>query len=116
VLNASEAVFGKRTLPSGFEYFPVGYHGRSSTVVISGTGVVRPKGQFRDGEKVVFGATRKLDYELEVAAVIGKASMMGEPVGIEDADEYIFGCVLVNDWSGEFPLSLGPRRRAGGKG
>jgi len=107
VLNASEAVFGKRNLPSGFEYFPIGYHGRSSTVVVSGTDIVRPKGQFRDEEKVVYGATRKLDYELEVAAVVGKASVLGEPVGIEDADTYIFGCVLVNDWSGEFsPLDL----------
>lgn len=60
---------------------------------------MRPKGQFRDEGKVVFGATRKLDYELEVAAVVGKASVLGEPVGIEDADTYIFGCVLVNDWS-----------------
>jgi fumarylacetoacetase len=71
---------------------------------------VRPKGQFRYEEKVVYGATRKLDYELEVAAVVGKASVLGEPVWIEDADTYIFGCVLVNDWSGEFsPLLLAPQ-------
>lgn len=107
VLNASEAVFGTRSLPSGFEYFPVGYHRRSSTVVVSGTGVARPKGQFRDQNgKVGFGPTRKMDYELEVAAVIGKASVLGEPVGIEDADEYIFGVVLLNDWSGEFLFRL----------
>jgi len=65
--------------------------------------IVRPKGQFRDQEgKVVFGPTRKLDYELEVAAFVGNDSKMGESVGIEEADEYIFGVVLVNDWSGEF--------------
>jgi fumarylacetoacetase len=102
VLNAAEAVFGKRSLPPGFEYFPVGYHGRTSSIVPSGTPIVRPKGQFRDEEgKVVFGATRRLDYELEVAAVIGKPSVLGEPVAIEDADDYIFGCVLLNDWSGK---------------
>jgi fumarylacetoacetase len=63
---------------------------------------VRPNGQYRDEEgKVVFGATKRLDYELEVAAVIGKPSVLGEPVAIENADEYIFGCVLLNDWSGK---------------
>ncbi|PMD39408.1 Fumarylacetoacetase [Hyaloscypha variabilis F] len=100
VLNAAEAVFGKRSLPPGFEYFPVGYHGRTSSIVPSGTPIVRPNGQYRDEEgKVVFGATKRLDYELEVAAVIGKPSVLGEPVAIENADEYIFGCVLLNDWS-----------------
>ncbi|KAE9381064.1 hypothetical protein N431DRAFT_391948 [Stipitochalara longipes BDJ] len=100
VLNAAEAVFGKRSLPPGFEYFPVGYHGRTSSIVPSGTPIVRPKGQFRDEEgNIVFGATKRLDYELEVGAVIGKPSVLGEPVSIEEADDYIFGCVLVNDWS-----------------
>ena len=50
----------------------------------------------------MYGPTQRLDYELEVAAVIGKASVLGEPVKIEEADEYIFGLVLLNDWSGEF--------------
>lgn len=55
----------------------------------------------------MFGATRRLDYELEVAAVIGKASVLGEPIDIKDADEYIFGLVLLNDWSGKFVLRSG---------
>jgi fumarylacetoacetase len=105
VLNAGEAVFQKRVLPTGFEYFPVGYHGRTSTVVPSGTPIVRPKGQYRDASgSIVFSPTKRLDYELEVAAVIGKPSILGDPVSIEDADEYIFGLVLLNDWSGEFSL------------
>lgn len=102
-LNAGEAVFKKRELPPGFEHFPIGYHGRSSTFVVSGTPIKRPRGQYRgpDG-KVVFGATQRLDYELEVAAVIGKPSEMGKPVKVNDADEHIFGLILLNDWSGEF--------------
>ena len=55
----------------------------------------------------MFGPTRRLDYELEVAAVIGKASVLGEPVDIKDADEYIFGLVLLNDWSGELGFCSG---------
>jgi fumarylacetoacetase len=95
-------VFKKRELPPGFEHFPIGYHGRSSTIVVSNTPIVRPRGQYRDLEgNVVFGPTRRLDYELEVAAVIGKPSNLEEPVRINDADDHIFGLVLVNDWSGE---------------
>lgn len=101
VLNAGEAVFGKRELPPGFEYFPVGYHGRASSIVVSGTPIARPRGQYRDAEgKVVFGRTKRLDYELEVAAVVGKPSKLGEPVSIGDADDHVFGLVLLNDWSG----------------
>lgn len=106
VLNASDAVFGKRELPPGFEYFPVGYTGRSSSIVVSGSPVRRPKGQFREGENVVFGATRRLDYELEIGCVIGKPSAIGDPVSIEDADDHIFGLVLLNDWSGMCALSF----------
>jgi fumarylacetoacetase len=116
-LNAGEAVFQKRVLPTGFEHFPVGYHGRTSTVVPSATPIIRPRGQYRDATGfVVFGPTKRLDYELEVAAVIGKANVFGEPVKIEEADEYIFGLVLLNDWSGESAcaaLTLRLRTRSG---
>lgn len=102
VLNASEAVFKKRELPSGFEYFPVGYTGRTSSIVVSGTAITRPKGQFRDIDgKVVFGPTRRLDYELEVACVIGMPNKIGESISVADADDHIFGVVLMNDWSGK---------------
>ena len=116
-MNAGEAVFQKRVLPTGFEYFPVGYHGRTSTVVPSTTPIIRPRGQYRDATgSVVFGPTKRLDYELEVAAVIGKASALGEPVKIEDADEYIFGLVLLNDWSGEFACAALTLRITTGSG
>jgi fumarylacetoacetase len=109
-LNASEAVFGQRNLPPGFEHFPIGYHGRSSTLFVSGTDIVRPKGQFKnDRSEVEFGPTRRLDYELEVGAVIREGRKIergsGEGVTVADADEWIFGVVMVNDWSGESMFS-----------
>jgi fumarylacetoacetase len=69
--------------------------------------VRRPKGQFRgkDGD-VVYGPCQRLDYEVEMAAVIGKGSDLGESVHVKDADEHIFGVVLLNDWSGMFPLHM----------
>ncbi len=78
---------------------PVGYHGRSSSIGISGEPVIRPKGQYLEEDKVVFGRSRKLDFELELAAVIGKGNARGETISVHDADEHIFGYVLLNDWS-----------------
>jgi fumarylacetoacetase len=78
---------------------PVGYHGRSGTVVPSGTPVRRPCGQ-RPGEGgPTFGPTRRLDIELEAGFVVGVPSPLGEPVPIERALDHVFGMVLVNDWS-----------------
>ncbi|KAK6217862.1 hypothetical protein LQW54_003150 [Pestalotiopsis sp. IQ-011] len=99
VLNAGEAVFGKRSMPPAFLHYPVGYGGTSSTIVVSGTPVQRPNGMYRAGETVEFGASRAMDYELELAAIIGKPTKMGESVKLEDADDHIFGLVLLNDWS-----------------
>lgn len=63
--------------------------------------MIRPQGQYKDASgKIVFGATKKLDYELEVAAFVSKTSEMGKPVKLEDAEDHIFGLVLLNDWSG----------------
>jgi fumarylacetoacetase len=105
-LNASQAVFNKRELPASFEHFPVGYTARTSSIVVSGTPIVRPKGQFRDADgSVIFGPTRRLDYELEIGCIIGKPSRLGESIDIADADEHIFGLVLLNDWSGTFIYS-----------
>jgi len=101
VENASEAIFKKREAPPGFEYFPVGYNGRSSSIVVSGTDIRRPHGQFRDGDKIVYGATQRMDYELEIGAIVRKDSTLGKAVQLQDADEYIFGLVLINDWSGK---------------
>ncbi|KAH8679515.1 hypothetical protein BGZ60DRAFT_553877 [Tricladium varicosporioides] len=99
VLNAGEAVFNKRELPPAFEHFPIGYHGCPTSIVVSGTPISRPSGQHRSPDGVIFGPTQRLDYELEIAAVIGKPSDLGSPVAIKDADEHIFGLALLNDWS-----------------
>lgn len=82
-------------------HLPVGYHGRASSIVISGTAVRRPKGQFLPpgASSPVFGPCRKLDFELELGCVIGVGNRWGEPVPVGRAEERIFGFVLVNDWS-----------------
>jgi fumarylacetoacetase len=79
-----------------WRHLPVGYHGRAGTVVPSGTPVRRPSGQQPGGK---FGASTRLDIELEAGFVIGTPSTMGEPVPIDRALEHVFGMVLVNDWS-----------------
>lgn len=99
VLNAGEAVQGVRQLPPGFLHFPVGYGGRSSSILPPGTSVRRPLGQYRTQDGVAFGLSRAVDFELEVAVVIGKPSKFTEPVNINDAEEHIFGFLLLNDWS-----------------
>jgi fumarylacetoacetase len=100
VLNASEAIFKKREAPPAFHHFPVGYTGRTSSIVVSGTPVIRPNGQYRDADgNIVFGPSKRLDYELEVGAFICKPSEMGKPVSLKDAEDHIFGVVLLNDWS-----------------
>jgi fumarylacetoacetase len=82
-------------------HLPVGYHGRSSSIVVSGTDIRRPCGQFRpDGaDQPSFGPSRMMDFELEVGFLVGAPSELGQPVPIERAADHIFGLVLVNDWS-----------------
>ena len=85
-----------------WRHLPVGYHGRSSSVVVSGTPVRRPRGQLPpagDASAPTFGPTQRLDIELELGFVTGGASALGEPIPIESAAEHVFGFVLVNDWS-----------------
>ncbi|MBI5824217.1 MAG: fumarylacetoacetase [Chloroflexi bacterium] len=77
-------------------YLPVGYHGRASSVVISGADVIRPRGQVAPHE---FVASRSLDFELEMGFFIGAGNNLGEPISIENAREHIFGMTLLNDWS-----------------
>lgn len=92
---------GNPLLPN-WKHLPVAYHGRASSIVVSGTPVVRPVGQFnKDAADLVpvFAPTERLDYELELAFVIGKNSKLGERVPLEKAEEYIFGFLLFNDWS-----------------
>lgn len=108
LLNAGEASTGRRMLPPASVHYPIGYGGRASSVRVSGTPVVRPYGVYQQegGEGVTFGPSQGLDFELEMAAVIGKPSKFGERVAVKDADDHIFGLVLLNDWSGEFPPDL----------
>jgi len=87
-------------LPNWLE-MPIGYNGRASSVVVSGTPVRRPNGQIKlpDAERPVFGACRKLDIELETGFIVGRGNALGEPIACEDAQAHIFGMVLLNDWS-----------------
>jgi fumarylacetoacetase len=81
-------------------HLPVGYHGRASSVVLSGTEVTRPRGQVKPKDAPLeFTASRQLDFELEMGFFVGAGNPLGEPISIENAREHIFGMVLLNDWS-----------------
>jgi fumarylacetoacetase len=83
-----------------WKHLPVAYHGRASSVVVSGTSIRRPNGQFPGpDQQLIFGPSKALDFELELGIVIGKSSELGEPVLVGEAEEYVFGFVLFNDWS-----------------
>ncbi|MFN8321926.1 MAG: fumarylacetoacetase [Chitinophagales bacterium] len=84
-----------------WKHLPVGYHGRASSIVVSGTPIHRPKGQTKadDAAAPSFGPCRLLDFELEMAFITGKSTKLGESISIAEADDYIFGMVLFNDWS-----------------
>jgi len=84
-----------------YHWVPIGYHGRASSIVISGTPVIRPSGQRKppDAATPVFGPSRRLDFELEVGFVIGPGNPLGKPIPITKAIDHVFGMVLFNDWS-----------------
>jgi fumarylacetoacetase len=82
-----------------WRWLPVGYHGRAGTVVVSGTDVVRPKGQLKGDGDPVYAPSRRLDVELELGFVVGVPSELGETVAAERFADHVFGVVLVNDWS-----------------
>lgn len=88
-------------LMPNYKYVPIGYHGRASSVRVSGTSVVRPKGQRKmpDADAPVFGPAARLDYELELGLWIGPGNALGEPIAIADARNSLFGVSLLNDWS-----------------
>lgn len=91
----------ENALMPNWKHIPVGYHGRASSIVISGTPFHRPKGQTKadDVENPSFGPCRLLDFELEMAFITGKENPLGQPVSTSEAEEYIFGFVILNDWS-----------------
>ncbi len=84
-----------------YKWLPIGYHGRASSIVVSGTPVRRPNGQTRDSDSAppTFGPSKRLDYEMELGMVVGRGNVLGEPIPVGDALEHVFGFCLVNDWS-----------------
>ena len=84
-----------------YKWVPIGYHGRASSIVPSGTAIRRPSGQRKapDAEAPTFGPSRQLDYELEVAAWISNGNPLGTPIPIEQAEDHLFGLSLLDDWS-----------------
>mgnify|MGYP000041012788 FL=1 len=84
-----------------WKHIPVGYHGRASSIVISGTSIHRPNGQSKvpTADLPSFGKSKRLDIELEMAFIVGKQTNLGEPINIKNAEEHIFGKVIFNDWS-----------------
>lgn len=83
-----------------WKHLPVGYHGRASSIVPSGTDIRRPKGQTKaDGQDPTYGPTRLLDFELEMAFVIGEGNKLGESIPVANAEDHIAGMMLFNDWS-----------------
>lgn len=90
----------KALLPN-WKHLPVAYHGRASSIFVSGTNFHRPKGQLCPDESLppFFAPTKRLDIELEMATVIGKANPIGQSIDVNQAEEYIFGFQLFNDWS-----------------
>ena len=91
---------GQPLLPN-YGWVPIGYHGRSSSVVVSPQVLRRPLGQFKAAElaEPVLRASRGLDFELELAALVGPGNALGERIGIDTAEDHLFGLVLLNDWS-----------------
>jgi fumarylacetoacetase len=91
-----------KALLANWLHIPIGYHGRASSIVVSGTPIHRPQGQsvaVLNEPKPIFGTSKRLDFELETAFVVGRNTQMGETIDAEHADDYIFGMVLLNDWS-----------------
>ncbi len=90
-----------KALMPNWLHMPVAYHGRASSIVISGTPIRRPRGQILppDTDQPVFAPSRLLDFELEMAFVVGKSNALGTSISTDEAEDYIFGLVLFNDWS-----------------
>jgi len=90
---------GGEALPPNWKHLPIGYHGRSGSVVVSGTPIVRPMGQRRGDPAPTFGPSERLDVEAEVGFVVGVGSELGTRIGVGDFADHVFGAFLLNDWS-----------------
>ncbi|WP_417241618.1 fumarylacetoacetase [Celeribacter sp.] len=99
--NMGAILRGSAELPANWLHIPIGYNGRASSVVVSGTPIHRPNGQSKapDAALPSFGPSKRLDIELEMGAIVGTPSPMGTPITVDQADDMIFGYVLLNDWS-----------------
>jgi fumarylacetoacetase len=88
-------------LMPNYKWVPIGYHGRASSIVVSGTAFKRPRGQTRapDAASPSFGPARRLDYELELGFFVGTGNALGEPIPMAEAEDHLFGVCLLNDWS-----------------
>ncbi len=83
-----------------YKHIPIGYHGRSSSIILSGQSIRRPCGQIKLGDHdPIFAPTRSLDFELEIGLIIGPGNTLGQPIPVTEAEQHIFGLCLVNDWS-----------------
>ena len=99
--NVGRTLRPDQPLMPNYKFLPVGYHGRASSIVVSGTPIRRPCGQTKPdkSEMPEFGPTRALDYELEVGFFVGPGNRLGDPIAIAEAEQHVFGFGLVNDWS-----------------
>jgi fumarylacetoacetase len=100
-MNVGSMFRPENPLLPNYKWMPIAYHGRASSIVVSGTPVTRPSGQIKaDGaDAPAYGPTRRLDYELEAGILIGGGNELGSPVPIDEAEQHAFGMCLVNDWS-----------------
>jgi len=99
----------ENALPSNWLHMPIGYNGRASTVVVSGTAITRPNGQIKspDSAMPTFSPCARLDFELELGAIVGAANPMGTPVSVQEADDMIFGYVLFERLVGAGRANMG---------
>src|SRR5438128_4993246 len=88
-------------LMPNYKWVPIGYHGRASSIGVSGQRFKRPQGQTKapDAEAPAFGPSKRLDYELELGFIVGQGNALGEPIAIGEAEQHLFGVTLLNDWS-----------------
>jgi fumarylacetoacetase len=99
--NVGRMLRPEHPLLPNYKWVPIGYHGRASSVVVSGTEIARPRGQrlLPGAEAPTFGPSGRLDYELEIGAYVSGGNSLGHPIPIDRAREHLFGLCLVNDWS-----------------
>lgn len=99
--NVGKLFRPEQPLMQNYKFVPIGYHGRASSIVISGTAVKRPNGQIKPTSEDVptFGPSRQMDFELELGMYIGTGNLLGSPISVDEAEQHIFGVSLVNDWS-----------------